>query len=147
MEPSVWGKYFWTTIHMVAFGYPEKPASSDKADYKQFFENFWKVLPCTKCSDNYLQHLKELPIDSYLQNNETLFEWTVKLHNIVNKELGKPQVSIEDAKDKFQRLANGNDEQFVTLNRQWDIIVRVSVTMTALVLVVYIVKYLFIRIK
>jgi len=147
MEPSVWGKYFWTTIHMTAFGYPEKPTSTDKADYKQFFENFWKVLPCTKCSDNYLQHLKELPIDPYLRNNETLFEWTVKLHNIVNKELGKMEVSLEDAKDKFQRLANGNDEQFVSLNRQWDQIVRVSVTLTALVLVVYIVKYLFVRIK
>jgi len=34
-------------------------------------------------------------------NSDTLFAWTVSLHNIVNKENGKPLMSIEDAKKKY----------------------------------------------
>jgi hypothetical protein len=136
MEPKVWGKYFWTTIHLVALGYPDSPSDMDAQNYKQFYINFWKVLPCYSCSENYKKHLQELPIDSFLKDNVSLFEWTVKLHNIVNKELGKRVVTLEEAKERYMRLAKGNEDTvFVSIDSNWDKLIRHGVNIVLLLLV------------
>jgi hypothetical protein len=115
MQPKVWGKYVWVSIHIIALGYPDNPSDEDIMHYKEFYTNLWKVLPCYKCSVNYLRHLEELPIDEALKNNITLFKWTVDLHNIVNKELGKRIVPFEEAKEMYSRLARGEDPNFVSV--------------------------------
>lgn len=98
MQPNVWGPHVWRSIHYIAIGYPEQPTDTQKVDYKEFFTNLWKVIPCQKCSVNYRRHLQELPpIDEFLGSRADLFKWTVGMHNIVNMELGKPQVSLEEA--------------------------------------------------
>jgi hypothetical protein len=110
MNPKIWGKYVWVSIHVIALGYPDKPSEEDKKHYKEYFMNLWKVLPCYKCSLNYLRHLKELPIDNALIDNTTLFKWTVDLHNIVNKETGKRQVPLEEALEMYTKLAQGSGQ-------------------------------------
>jgi len=96
MQPSVWGPHVWRTIHYIALGYPD---NADSMAYKEFFLNLWKVIPCLKCSINYKRHLDELPpIDQYLGSKDDLFKWTVALHNIVNMELGKPQMDVDTAR-------------------------------------------------
>lgn len=101
MLPDIWGKHMWFSIHFIAQDYPLEPTQDDVNSYKHFFENLWKVLPCYKCSVNYKRHLKELPIDQYLESRELLFAWTVELHNIVNAELGKPLMTLDEAKKKY----------------------------------------------
>lgn len=97
MDPNQWGKYLWKSIHLIALGYPEVPNDVDKNVYSNYYTSLWKILPCFKCSINYKRHLIELPIESYLDSKKSLFEWTVKLHNIVNKELGKPEFTVAEA--------------------------------------------------
>ena len=97
MQPYIWGKYLWPSMHYIALGYPDIPSETDIINYYNFFSNLWQVIPCYKCSLNYQKHLKELPIDLYLSSKMKLFEWTVLVHNIVNKELDKTQISLEDA--------------------------------------------------
>ena len=97
MDPSVWGACIWRSIHLIALGYAERPTDEDKQVYTNYFTELWTVLPCFKCSVNYKRHIQELPITSYLSSKKKLFEWTVKLHNIVNKELNKREISIEEA--------------------------------------------------
>ena len=101
MLPDIWGKHMWFSIHFIAQDYPLEPSQDDVISYKNFFENLWKVLPCYKCGVNYKRHLKELPIDQYLESRELLFAWTVELHNIVNAELGKPRMTLDEAKKKY----------------------------------------------
>jgi hypothetical protein len=74
-----------------------KPTAENIEQYRQFFSNLWKVIPCEKCALNYKRHLEELPIE----DNGALFEWTVKLHNIVNRELGKNEMSLSAAKTMY----------------------------------------------
>jgi hypothetical protein len=122
MNPKIWGKYVWVSIHVIALGYPDKPSDEEKNNYKEYFMNLWKVLPCYKCSINYIRHLKELPIDGALVDNISLFKWTVDLHNIVNKETGKRQMPFEEALDIYTKLAqgNGNDPIFVSVPHGFD---------------------------
>jgi len=101
MLPEVWGRHLWFSIHFIAHDYPQQPSVEDIAAYRMFFENLWKVIPCYKCGVNYRRHLEELPIDGHLESRDALFAWTVELHNIVNKELGKPVMSLAEAKKKY----------------------------------------------
>lgn len=93
---DVWGPALWRAIHFIALGYPAVPTEADAAAYRAFFEGLDRVIPCEVCAVNYRRHLQELPIDGYLlgsargEGSPSLFEWTVLLHNIVDRELGKP---------------------------------------------------------
>lgn len=92
ITPGVWGPVLWRAIHFVALGYPENPTAEHVQSYGNFFvEALPDVIPCKMCSDNYKRHLNELPISPFLHEGgkHKLFEWTVEMHNIVNKELGK----------------------------------------------------------
>lgn len=115
MKPSIWGPYVWTSLHLIALGYPEKPSDVDKLNYKTFISALGNVVPCTTCSKNYSRHFSELPIDKFLESKKSLFTWTVKLHNIVNIETGKPIWSIDQAWDYYVRAAKG--EIIPLLNR------------------------------
>jgi hypothetical protein len=112
MKPKMWGKYFWTTLHLAAMGYPDSPTIEDKETYRAFYTNFGRILPCYKCSINYMRHLTELPIDESLLNSVSLFNWTISLHNVVNRELGKPQWNLEYARMHYtnieQSVSSGN---------------------------------------
>ena len=88
LSPEIWGPSTWRAIHYVALGYPSAPSEDDVAAYGAFFGSLQRVLPCESCANNYRRHLRELPIEPYLRSGR-LFEWTVLLHNLVNRELGK----------------------------------------------------------
>ena len=102
MRPSYWGKYFWKVIHITALAYPDNPSDVNKQDYRNFFETMGKVLPCKRCSNNYSGHMHNLPIENFMDSPDELFKWTVHLHNIVSKELGKPQWNVEYAKSFYK---------------------------------------------
>lgn len=112
MDPNVWGKHMWSSIHFIALGYPNTPSETDKKNYKQFFDNLYSVLPCHTCSEHLKQTLlSALPLHAnHLVNTNTLFKWTVDLHNIVNKRLKKPTMGLHDAtqlyfkRDLFQNM-------------------------------------------
>ena len=98
-----WGPSLWKSIHFIALGYPDNPSQSDRYDYKNFYTSLGKVLPCMRCSRHYEQHLESLPIHDYLDTQDRLFEWTVRLHNAVNRDLGKPTYSVEAPSRKIKK--------------------------------------------
>lgn len=105
MDPTIWGKHMWSSIHFIALGFPETPSEKQKTDYKHFFENLPKVLPCNTCSEHLEKTMKnELPLyANNLVNNRELFKWTVKLHNIVNNRLKKKELTFKDAENMYYK--------------------------------------------
>lgn len=98
-----WGKYFWTTIHVAALGFPDVATDTVRQKYKVFYTAIGDVLPCSKCRANYHEHFLELPIDFFLVDKHTLFAWTVKLHNIVNVQTKKKEWSVEESKEYYTK--------------------------------------------
>ncbi len=90
VPPTAWGPSLWRAIHLVALGCPRELDAAAAAEYRAFFTHLPGVLPCASCAANYRRHLLELPIEPYLASGEKLFEWTVRLHNVVNAELRRP---------------------------------------------------------
>ena len=97
IDKNSWGEYIWHTIHFVSLGYPRNPSNIDKKNYKIFYENLKNVIPCDECSKHLEETLKKIEINNFLSSREKLFEWTVLLHNEVNKLLKRKQWSVDSA--------------------------------------------------
>lgn len=104
MRKADWGPPMWKTIHYVALGYPENPTEEDKQAYEQFYTNIYKIIPCKKpCSVHYKNMVSEFPVKNFLDNRDRLFEWTVIVHNKVNTRLGKPIISLDKARNMYDK--------------------------------------------
>lgn len=104
IPPETWGPFFWHTFHLVALGYPSDPTYSDKKAAKELFESMMYLIPCPACREHYKAFLIELPITPHLDNGQSLFRWTVVLHNRVNTSLGKPVFSESESRKYYLRL-------------------------------------------
>jgi len=99
MQPNIWGKYIWISLHFIAIGFPTNPTEKEKTQYYSFFTNLHHVLPCETCAAHYKQLLDQIPLDSLaLSSRENLFKWTFDIHNAVNKDIQKNELKYENAK-------------------------------------------------
>lgn len=88
--PDKWGVHGWKFVHHVALGYPNTPTDNDINNYKSFFYILGNILPCHICSDHYNQNLLIYPLtNDVLANKTNLINWTIDMHNEVNKKHGK----------------------------------------------------------
>jgi hypothetical protein len=92
LDKKIWGPALWTVIHSVALNYPDDTNDNlVKYKHREFIVNLQYIIPCNKCRNNYKRNLKIHPLtDEDLKSSSSFFLWTLKLHNIVNMELGKP---------------------------------------------------------
>jgi hypothetical protein len=91
LSPKLWGKEGWRFIHFVAVTYQP----SKKEEYLKFFQNLPEILPCPVCGEHFKHNMAKLP--PRMDSNQTLFEWSVDMHNLVNKENGKKIYTYDQA--------------------------------------------------
>ena len=106
--PSVWGPFFWHTIHIVAMGYPKTPTYTDKKCAKEFYESLAYLLPCAVCREHYREHLSKHPITTFLDSRTDLIKWTIMIHNHVNKMLGKVEWKLEEVLTYYEKVGARN---------------------------------------
>jgi len=106
--PSVWGPFFWHTIHIVALGYPKNPTYTDKKCAKEFYESLAFLIPCAVCREHYKDNLSKHPLTPFLDSRTDLIRWTVDLHNFVNKSTGKPEWTLEEVLAYYERIGRRN---------------------------------------
>lgn len=106
--PSVWGPFFWHTIHIVALGYPKNPTYTDKKCAKEFYEALAFLLPCSVCREHYKEYVQEKPISTFLDSRTDLIKWTIQIHNKVNKMLGKPEWTLEEVLSYYEKVGARN---------------------------------------
>ena len=106
MLTSVWGPSLWHYLHTMSFNYPVKPTRKDKKHYRQFVMNLRNVLPCKYCRMNLRKNLKDLPLrDKDLKNRHTFSLWMYKLHEHINKMLGKKSgLTFEKVRERYEHF-------------------------------------------
>ena len=102
--PTVWGPFFWHTIHITALGYSDNPTYTEKRAAKEFYESLQVLIPCPICRDHYISHMAKSPIGPSLDSKKDLFRWTVQLHNEVNEMLKKRKYSETEVIQYYTRL-------------------------------------------
>ena len=91
LSGKIWGKEGWRFIHYVAVTYHP----SKKVEYLQFFQNLPEILPCPICGSHFKINMEKHP--PKMDNANDLFNWTVDMHNFVNKMNGKKTLTYNEA--------------------------------------------------
>lgn len=102
MGPEVWGPIFWTTMHIVSMGYPEKPSNEEQTAAANFYNSLATVIPCPICREHYAFILKDMPVET--TSRTALINWCFTIHNKVNEKLGKSAISWEQFIETAKRL-------------------------------------------
>ena len=89
-----WGPDIWQELH--TFAKEEK-----KEEFKQYLDSLTKTLPCPNCRKNLATYLKLHPVVGSTER----YAW--KLHNAVNKDLGKPILSFKEAQKHTKNALYG----------------------------------------
>lgn len=96
MGPSVWGPIFWTMMHITTLGYPDAPTEQERQAAIDFFESLRYTIPCPICKQHYSDNLTEHPVREAIGSKQALIRWLFNIHNKVNQQLKKPQLSWTD---------------------------------------------------
>jgi hypothetical protein len=106
MLVSVWGPCMWHYLHTMSFNYPVVPTYENKIHYYQFIVNLRNVLPCGKCRENLCKNLKKLPLKwTDMKNRESFSRYVYKLHETINKMLGKSSgLSYDDVRERYEHF-------------------------------------------
>ena len=96
MNSEIWGPHYWFVIHTIAITYPIKPNALQKKSHYKFIQDLPSFLPDKKSSRNFTELLQIYPVLPYLDSRKDFIKWTHFIHNIVNKSLGKDQISYND---------------------------------------------------
>ena len=110
MEPEVWGPHAWQFLHSITLSYPDNPTLEDKNNHAQFFNSIQNILPCQKCKDHYTQNLHILPIEQHLDNKESLFRWSIDLHNRVNVINNKREYSYDEVTELYEKMYDKSEK-------------------------------------
>lgn len=106
MLTLIWGPPLWHTLHTISFNYPVKPTKDDKDNYYVFFKSIENILPCRYCRDNYKKNLKKLKFGRKdFKNRESLSIFVFKLHETINKNLGKNSgLTYIQVRDRYEHF-------------------------------------------
>lgn len=99
---GVWGPQLWHSLHCTALNYPSNPSEIDKQNYKSFYENVHRIIPCPKCAHHYKQNIVNFDLNQCVNSPLDLFKFTVNIHNLVNAQLNKESVAADDALKLYQ---------------------------------------------
>ncbi|CAM6084702.1 unnamed protein product [Calypogeia fissa] len=83
------GRATWTFLHTLAAQFPEHPTKQQQRDAKDLMGILSRIYPCKECADHFKDVLKAHPVES--NSGEQLAQWMCRVHNVVNRSLGKAQ--------------------------------------------------------
>ncbi len=84
----------WAELHLWA-------QRADLPSASGWLANFARRIPCGECRHHWSSFSRLTPPDC--TSHSTLFAWTVSAHNAVSRRLGKPEMSIEDARVRWSQ--------------------------------------------
>lgn len=92
-----WGPKIWASFHILAANY--KPSAENRKAFINFVSSMAYILPCDECRQHYIKNLSVIPLrEKYFLSPESLYQWTFKLHSLVNSQLGKIEMDYRTSK-------------------------------------------------
>jgi hypothetical protein len=132
--PDHWGPYLWGAIHIVCLGASIEMTPEEKQQYTNFFNSLPDVLPCASCGNHFQAVLDADPIEKSLDGRDSLFAWSVRVHNAVNRRLGKSEWSHDNAQELWRKVCLGDFKECNNTMRLQSFVVYIIATIIAIAL-------------
>ncbi len=100
-----WAPLTWYIFHKISLDYDD----THKDHYVAFFQSMKTVIPCKTCRNHFIENtkLEENQVEKNI-TPETIFSWTVRLHNLVNRTTKKKEYESNDAKALYEKPIDNN---------------------------------------
>lgn len=107
IDPTIWGPNAWTFIHLMVLSEKEPFDTGRLMYYEQLFELLKHLLPCESCRQHLTENLSLMDPLKNITSKRALFDWTIVLHNKVNKMLHKKEWNLEEAYTHWTAVSLG----------------------------------------
>jgi hypothetical protein len=95
---TIWGPPSWDVLHFAAHHYNPQKKEAIKCLFRAYSEG---ALACGSCTTHVAKYLTDNPIDEHLDTREALVIYVNRMHNTVNKRLGKRDVTLKESYEIF----------------------------------------------
>jgi hypothetical protein len=105
-NPKIWGPHYWYNLHNSSLHYPLNASPIVKERIKNRILAIPYEISCRACqihASAYIEQFSEKELDDIVSTRDNLFKFYVDFHNSVNKRLGKPIWSVEEAKKFYNK--------------------------------------------
>jgi hypothetical protein len=98
---TAWQPLTWIIFHILSLNYND----NYREHYISFFESFKVIIPCSICRNHYNTNINrsDMSIENNI-NSEKIFNWTINLHNNVNKTNHKKLWNYDEAKNHYTKF-------------------------------------------
>ena len=111
-DPSVWGPHYWFFLHSVGFTYPELPTDGEKKRYYNLITSLSTFIPNNAVANNFQLLIDDYPVSSYLNSKESFLKWIHFIHNKINKQIGKEEISYIEFINNYNNEYKPKDIKF-----------------------------------
>lgn len=146
LEPisiKLWGPATWHFLHVFSFSYPVEPTGRDKEVAANLLRTVQETLPCASCREHFAKLLAETP--PALDSRQAFSRWLVDAHNAVNRRIGKPIVTYEDAYKwyhKNETLCDAVPSSTQSLpTRTGGVLLCVTILLLVIIAIIAVVRY------
>lgn len=101
-DSEIWGPHYWFFLHTVAESYPMYPNAVTKRKYYDLIQNMPIFIPDSEMGDKFSKMLDKYPVTPYLDNRDSFVRWVHFIHNKINVNIGKTEISLPDALEKYR---------------------------------------------
>jgi len=101
-DANIWGPHYWFFLHTVAESYPMTPNDVTKRKYYDLITNMPLFIPDSDIGDKFSRMIDRYPVTPYLDNRDSFVRWVHFMHNKINVQLGKEELSLPMALDKYR---------------------------------------------
>jgi len=101
-DANVWGPHYWFFLHTVAESYPMHPNEVTKRKYYDLITNMPLFIPDDEMGDKFSRLLDRYPVTPYLDNRDSFVRWVHFIHNKINIQIGKVELSLPISLEKYR---------------------------------------------
>jgi hypothetical protein len=94
-----WQRITWHILHTISLHYND----TYRNEYIIFFDCLKTIIPCRICRNHYIQNINKenMQIENNI-NSDRIFNWTIDLHNSVNKMHHKKLWNYNESRNYYQ---------------------------------------------
>ena len=103
-DPTVWGPHFWFILMTMAVAYPLKANEVTQKKYYDFITNLPIFIPHPQIGNKFSGLLDKYPVSPYLEGKDSFLKWVHFIHNKINIQLGKDEMTLTESLDAYYEL-------------------------------------------